>query len=174
MNRGRDYYELKALTRRNNIVRTTARVVVAGFSGVFLLSTGFAMYNSEKQQEFLQHGNDVIARAEAVLDTLQRERAYLLPGAAAPPPLVRDSYGGRREEPRAACVVPRALERNGYTARAENCSLVVQIPRGGSLSEASRLYFGDDRRWQLDWNSNPHIMHPDYVRSGERYRFDLR
>lgn len=170
-----DDREIRALTQRPNIVRTTVRALGAGISFFTLYSVGFSLYTQHQQRTFIQEGNGVVHRAEALLDSLQQERSYLLPagGGSALDQVVAELQA-LRSDLLGHCSAPRVLERGAYTAAVRGCALQVTIPRGGSLSEASQLYFGDYAKWREDREQNHHIRNPDHVRAGERYTFSLR
>jgi hypothetical protein len=168
-----DDREIRALTARPNVVRTTVRTLSVGMSLFFLYNAAFSFYNHREQRKFIRQSAEVVHQAQALVDSLREERAYLLPGKSSPLEQVVVELQALRND-LLGCQVPRVLERGRYVADVNACKLHVTIPAGGSLSEASELYFHDPARWRDDWKRNPQIKNPNYVHPGQRYTFSLR
>jgi hypothetical protein len=178
------------LRRKPNIVRSTAKVLMSGFTAFALYNGAFSCYTQQKQQQFIMRADSVLGKTEVVLtavrtvlDTLQQERQQRTDGIDQ---LLSESRNLRQQIQqflnRDPCgqtyiVLPEAYpSERPYRAVQNDCELRVTMPVGGTLVEASELYFRDSRRWQRDWTYRPnaYLRYPGHVEPGDVYTFSLR
>lgn len=160
-----DFDESRAMAQlraRSNVVRTTARTLVAGFTAIGIYTGVYTMYNEFRESRFFSRADHVIEETQQTLGTARS----LLDTLRMQPQQNLQSVN--------SCGVQQQDNRGNYYATRDNCALTVTIPYGGSISAAALTYFNDMHRWKADWDSNTHIPDAWTVQPGETYTFTLR